>query len=161
MFQEEEYLYYKKLPIYKRSLILVKRLFKNKKDKGGYPYINHLRNVSRDFKDENLKSIALMHDVLEGTGMTPDELKKLGYNDEFISVLKILTNTYQSYDEYIDNLIKSNNLTAYIIKLKDLLNNLDLTRLKTINKKDINRSKKYINAYLKIINKMEEKNDRY
>ena len=31
-----------------------------------------------------------------------DELKKLGYHDEFITVIKLLTNTYSSYDEYIE-----------------------------------------------------------
>lgn len=155
MFQEEEYLLYKQMPIYERSLILVKVLFKNKKDKGGHSYINHLRHVSRDLKGEKLKAMGLMHDVLEDTDMTPEEMKKLGYNDEFITVVKLLTNTYPSYDEYIDNLIKSNNKDAFVIKLKDLLDNMDLTRLQMVSEKDINRSKRYINAYLKIINKME------
>ena len=96
-----------------------------------------------------------MHDVLEDTDMTPEEMKKLGYNDEFITVVKLLTNNYPSYDEYIDNLIKSNNKDAFVIKLKDLLDNMDLTRLQMVSEKDINRSKRYIKAYLKIINKME------
>ena len=87
------------MPIYERSLILVKVLFKNKKDKGGHSYINHLRHVSRDLKGEKLKAMGLMHDVLEDTDMTPEEMKKLGYNDEFITVVKLLTNTYPSYDE--------------------------------------------------------------
>lgn len=155
MFQEEEYLLYKQMPVYKRSLALIKIFFKGKKDKGGHSYMNHLRHVSRDLKGEKLKALGLMHDVLEDTEVTPEELKKLGYHDEFITAIKLLTNTYSSYDEYIDNLIKSNNKDALTIKLRDLLDNMDLTRLKKINENDIKRSKKYINAYLKIINKME------
>lgn len=155
MFQEEEYLFYQRMPICERSLALTEKLFKNKKDKGGNSYINHLKHVSRDLKDERLKAMGLMHDVLEDTDMTDKELKKLGYDDEFIAVLILLTNTCDSYDEYIDNLIESNNKNALTIKLKDLLDNMDLTRLQTVSEKDINRSKRYINAYLKIINKME------
>ena len=155
MFQEEEYLFYQQLPIYERSLSLIKKLFQDQKDKGGNFYINHLICVSRDLKSEKLKALGLMHDILEDTDIKEEELKKLGYDNEFINTMKLLTNTYHSYDEYIDNLIKSNNKDALTIKLKDLLDNMDLTRLKMINDNDIKRSKKYLNAYLKIINKME------
>ena len=80
MFQEEEYLLYKQMPVYKRSLALIKIFFKEKKDKGGHSYINHLKHVSRDLKGEKLKALGLMHDVLEDTEVTPEELKKLGYH---------------------------------------------------------------------------------
>ena len=155
MFHEEEYLFYQQLPIYERSLSLIKKLFQDQKDKGGNFYINHLIRVSRDLKSEKLKALGLMHDILEDTDIKEEELKKLGYDNEFINTMKLLTNTYHSYDEYIDSLIKSNNKDALTIKLKDLLDNMDLTRLQIINERDIKRSKKYMNAYLQIINKME------
>jgi len=66
-----------------------------------------------------------------------------------------LTNIYDNYEFYIDKIIESNNQEAIEIKIKDLLHNMDVTRLKKITKKDLKRIEKYIKAYLKIINKIE------
>ena len=96
-----------------------------------------------------------MHDVLEDTEVTSDDLLKLGYDKEFILVLEILTHRDGSYSEYIDKIINSKNKDAIEIKMKDLLHNMDLTRIKNITEKDINRCKKYIDAYLKLIKYME------
>lgn len=103
-----------------------------------------------------------MHDVLEDTPVTSEDLRNLGYDHDFITVLEILTNTYDSYDEYIDHIVASNNKNALAIKLKDLLHNMDLLRLEKVTEKDLQRTKKYIKAYCKIIEKMKgEENDRY
>jgi len=158
MFQERDYIYYQTLGIYERSRKLVEMLFKDKLDKGHSSYMIHLEHVSMDFHDERKKSMALMHDVLEDTEVTKDDLKRLGYDEEFINVLEILTNTWDSYEEYIDKILKSNNKDALEIKIKDLLHNMDLTRVEHVTKKDLQRSEKYIKAYLKIIEKMEGDN---
>lgn len=155
MLDNLDYHFYSNLRLYDRSKMLVEKLFAKKKDKAGACYLNHLTHVSQDLKTEEQKALGLMHDILEDTDMTEDELRKLGYKEKFIASIKLLTNTYDSYDEYIDSIIESDNKDVMMVKLKDLLDNMDLTRLKKINDNDIKRSKKYINAYLKIINKME------
>lgn len=162
MLSDSEIKYYKKLDILKRSEELVKKLFQNKLDKGSHSYLEHLEHVSRDFKNNRKKAMALMHDVLEDTSITKEDLSKLGYDEDFIEVLEILTNTYNSYEEYIDHILKVNNKDAFDIKMKDLLHNMDLTRLKKITQKDLQRTEKYWKSYLKIINQLEgEENDRY
>ena len=99
--------------------------------------------------------MALMHDVLEDTNVTKEDLMLLGYDKDFIHVLELLTNTFHTYEEYIENLINSNNKDAFEIKMKDLLHNMDLTRVKKITQKDLKRTEKYIKAYLRIIEKLE------
>ena len=155
MFTKEEILHYKELDLYSRSLELVTRFFKDKTDKANVNYMNHLLYVSRDFDDIFIKSVALMHDVLEDTPITANDLTSLGYSNEFIKTLELLNNTYDTYQEYIDQLINSHNKTAMKIKLKDLLHNMDLTRLKTVTERDKKRSEKYVEAYLKIITNLE------
>lgn len=124
--------------------------------------MDHLTHVSQDFTDEKIKSIALMHDVLEDTEVTEEDLMLLGYDKSFVKVLKLLTNTYETYEEYIEGILNSKNEVALRIKLKDLLHNLDVTRLKKITKKDIKRSMKYLDAYIKVIEKLGgEEYDRY
>ena len=162
MFTEEQIKFYRNKSIYNRSMALVKALFNDKSDKAHKNYMDHLRHVSNDFKNPRLKSMALMHDVLEDTSVTREDLRNLGYDHDFITVLEILTNTYDSYDEYIDHIVASNNKNALAIKLKDLLHNMDLLRLEKVTEKDLQRTKKYIKAYCKIIEKMKgEENDRY
>ena len=155
MFLEWEINYYRSLGIYERSVELVKKLFESKLDKGNHNYLNHLEHVSQDFEEERKKSMALMHDVLEDTKVTRMDLENLGYDDEFISVLELLTNTFDTYEEYIEHLLASNNKDAFEIKMKDLLHNMDLTRVEKITKKDLKRCDKYIKAYLRIIEKLE------
>ena len=155
MFTKEEILHYKELDLYSRSLELVTRFFKEKKDKANSNYMNHLLRVSQDFNDINIKSMALMHDVLEDTPITKEDLCILGYSDEFIETLELLSNTYDTYQEYIDHLIHSHNQVAMKIKLKDLLHNMDLTRLDKVTEIDKLRTQKYVDAYLKIITSLE------
>ncbi len=155
MFSKEDLDFYQGLNLYERSYELVKNLFKEKLDKGNSNYLDHLEHVSQDFKDERKKSMALMHDVLEDTNVTKEDLMLLGYDKDFIHVLELLTNTFHTYEEYIENLINSNNKDAFEIKMKDLLHNMDLTRVKKITQKDLKRTEKYIKAYLRIIEKLE------
>ena len=155
MFQESECTFYRNLGIYERSHALVEKLFSEKLDKGNSNYLNHLEHVSQDFKEDRKKSMALMHDVLEDTEVTRKDLESLGYDDDFIQVLELLTNTYDSYEEYIEHLLNANNKDAFEIKMKDLLHNMDLTRVKKITAKDLKRTEKYIKAYLRIIEKLE------
>ena len=156
MILKNEIGYYQSLGLYERSQLIVQELFQEKKDKSGHPYMNHLIKVSEDFEEERIKSMALMHDVLEDTKLTSKDLKTLGYDEDFIKVLELLTNTYDTYEEYIDTLLKSNNHIAIQIKMKDVLHNMDISRFASPKEKDFQRVKrKYIPTYMKILDKLE------
>lgn len=149
---------FKKMDILNRSKELVNLYFSEKVDLGNHPYSNHLYHVSKDFEEDEIKSLALLHDLLEDTEVTTEDLKEMGYNESFIQVLVLLTNDLPSYDDYIDRLVSSNNIVAMQIKLQDLLHNMDVTRLSKLKPKDIKRVReKYIKAYLKIVEALERR----
>ena len=88
-FSEEEYELLKNNDnlIYK-SLEIVTRLFDNQVDKGGMPYTIHLLKVYGGVDDYLEKVCALLHDVVEDTDVTFEDLSDIGFPSEVIDVLK-------------------------------------------------------------------------
>ena len=143
--------------IYK-SLELVTRLFNDKEDKGGQPYVIHLLKVYSGVSEYIEKVCALLHDVVEDTDIDYSDLEWLGYNKDIIEILRILTKLKgEDYKVYIDRIIESNNIHAMNIKLSDLRHNMDISRIKNPTTNDYERiSKRYEPAYQKILNKVNE-----
>jgi len=141
-----------------KSKILVEKLFEGKVDKGGNPYMIHLLSVSYFMENETDKIVAILHDVIEDTPVTKDELLLLGYSNEVIEAVEILTrNEKEDYSKYIDRLIASENLTVLNVKLSDLKNNMDISRIKNPTPKDFSRIEtRYRPSYVKIENKINE-----
>ncbi|MEG2116543.1 MAG: GTP pyrophosphokinase [Clostridia bacterium] len=118
-------------------------------DKSGAPYVFHPFFLATQMDDENSVVLALLHDVVEDTDKTFDDIKALGVNDDVIAALKLLThNLAVPYFEYV-NKIKENKL-ATKVKLADLKHNSDLSRLKCPTQKDVERVAKYA-ASIKIL----------
>ena len=143
--------------IYK-SLEIVTRLFNDKEDKGGQPYVIHLLKVYSGVSEYLEKVCALLHDVVEDTDVSYHDLEIVGYNNDVIDILKILTKVKgEDYRDYIERIIESNNIHALNIKLADLRHNMDITRIKNPTTNDYERvSKRYEPAYQKILNKINE-----
>lgn len=118
-------------------------------DKGGQPYILHpLRLMMRLRTDDHqLMTIAVMHDLVEDTDITIEDLVEKGFSKRVTTALEYLThNEEDSYDRYLTKLTV--NKDALLVKLEDLRDNSDITRLKGVRDKDIVRMKKYHSAYL-------------
>ena len=158
-FTEEEFKDIKETDnlIYK-SLEIVTRVFSQKTDKGGFPYIIHLLKVYSNVSDYIEKVCALLHDVVEDTDITYDDLRDVGYSEDIIEILTILTKVKgEDYRNYIDRIINSKNIHAMNIKLADLRHNMDSGRIKNPTPNDYERiTKRYEPAYEKIINKLNE-----
>lgn len=122
--------------------------FKNVLDKGNQPYILHCLRVMNNLNTEDweLKAIAVMHDNLEDNVCTAKDLMNLGFSMRVIDTLMDLThNKKDSYEDYIKRI--SLNEDAVKIKLADLKDNSDITRLKDLDLKDLKRVQKYHKAY--------------
>lgn len=115
-------------------------------DKAGQPYIYHpLRVMLYAEGDEKVKCAAVLHDVMEDSPITENYLKKEGFDDEIITALKLLTRSEeQDYFEYVKNL-KSNPI-AKAVKLADLKDNMDMSRIKEPKERDFLRLEKYKKA---------------
>lgn len=114
-------------------------------DKSGFPYIHHPLHIAESMKDEKTVAAALLHDVLEDTDVTIDELRKNGIPDDVIEALQALTHSdTEEYLEYIERVRK--NPIARRVKIADLQHNMDVSRLCAVTDKDIERIQKYKRA---------------
>ena len=126
----------------KRATMLANIFFKDKKDKGGFPYLGHLQFVSNAFEDEDHKVVGMLHDMIEDTVVSKTILSELGFSDRVVDAVVLLTRTSDDYYEYIDNIVNSNNLLAIDVKLKDLEHNMDIARIVNPTEKDYERLEK-------------------
>lgn len=90
--------------------------------------------------------VALLHDTLEDTSLTSKDLLKKGIPIEVVSTVEVLSRDRKTdYFDYIREIKKDE--VATLVKMADLLDNMDYNRLKNITKKDISRMEKYENAF--------------
>lgn len=143
----------------KKAMEIMVRQHKNKTDKSGLPYILHPWLVAEHQIDEVRTIVALLHDVVEDTNMTLEDIKNEGFSDEVVEAIRLLThNPDEEYLDYINNI--SNNEIALDVKLEDLKHNSQITRLNNITDIDIERAERY-KKYLEYLeNKKIEKNKR-
>lgn len=132
------------------AFAIVAEAFKNKQDKGGEPYILHCIRVMNgvDPNNEDKRIAAVLHDVPEDCPeWTFDKLREAGFSERVIDLLKLLTHDKEkvSYEDYIKRI--SHDPDATDIKKADLRDNSDITRLKGLRKKDVERMEKYHRAY--------------
>ena len=144
--------------MYEKTLALVTDLFKDKVDKAGLPYINHLLGVANQGKNEYEKILGLLHDVIEDTKLNAYDLLKLGYPIDIVSRVELLTKPKNiSYRDYVDNIINKGDLITLKIKKYDLNNNLDKNRQAKLSKeKIIYFNQRYLPALEKINQKILE-----
>jgi len=120
-------------------------------DKGGAPYILHPLRVMMNVEGECEKICAVLHDVVEDSDVTFDDLRREGFGEDVLTVLERLTRRAdESYDDFIGRVL--HNEIACQVKRADLIDNMDLARIPNPTEKDTGRIIKYI-AALKRINK--------
>lgn len=129
----------------KKAMKISFEAHKNQVDKNGIPYIYHPIHLAEQMEDENTICVALLHDVVEDTDITFEELQKMGFNDDIIEALKLMTHDERvPYMDYVRE-IKNNSIAAKV-KMADLKHNSDLTRLDVIDEKAKQRVEKYKKA---------------
>lgn len=146
--------------LHNTALSLVEHYHNDMVDKGGSPYINHLVYVSMHCRNKYSKIGGLLHDILEDTACTPEILSKHNIPTLIIDAIQIVSKKEgESYDEFIQRIIDSNNIIALEIKYWDLTNNMDLNRLPNVREKDILRvQKRYLPSRMAIEQKLNELN---
>ena len=139
-------------PLTQKAMKIAFEAHKNQTDKNGIPYIYHPVHLAEQMDSENTICVALLHDVVEDTSMTFEDLQAEGFSPEIIDSLKLLTHDDAvPYMEYVKEIKK--NPIATKVKLADLRHNSDLTRLDKVNEKALKRVEKYKKA----IEMLEEK----
>ena len=126
-----------------KALNIAYKAHHGQKDKGDVPYIFHPYHIAEKFNNETDICVAILHDVLEDTFVSKEELE--GYfPKEVIEPLVLLTrSTHDTYFEYIKNICS--NPIARKVKIEDIKHNLVFERIqnKTRNEK---LEKRYLKA---------------
>lgn len=116
------------------------------KDKSGRPYIFHPLRVMHSVETYEAKVIAILHDVAESGKVTFDELLEYGIPKHLVITLRLMSRDKKlSYEDYIAQIAE--NPLAARVKIADLKDNLDTSRLKELSDEDIERIKKYTSAF--------------
>ncbi|MDP2571620.1 hypothetical protein Q8W40_05465 [Vibrio penaeicida] len=118
-------------------------------DKGGTPYVLHPLRLMFKFQCQKEMIVAVLHDVIEDGSITLEYLLKAGFSGDIVHSVDCLTKrSHEAYEEYILRLSKDT--LARTIKIEDIKDNLDLSRLEVVLEKDLVRLKKYHRA-LKVL----------
>jgi (p)ppGpp synthase/HD superfamily hydrolase len=118
-------------------------------EKAGQPYCLHLLRVMFRLESEQERMAGVLHDLVEDTPYTLDDLRSMGYPDAVIEVLDCVTHRDgESYEEFIER-IKPNPL-ARRVKIADLEDNMDLRRLPELSERDVARMNRYRRAWAEL-----------
>lgn len=143
--------------IYK-ALEIVTTLFECDKDKGGMPYMLHILYVYKHVSSMEEKVVALLHDVIEDKDVTCDDLIEVGFPQKIVNDVVTLTRVKPiEYKDYVENIIINGSVEALHVKLADVENNMDISRILNPTVEDIDRVKRrYVPTHEKILNRLKE-----
>lgn len=114
-------------------------------DKGGNSYILHPLRVMLKMTTDEERIVAVLHDVIEDTSVTPAMLSELGFPRYIVSAIICLSRYEESYMDFIRR-CKQNEL-ARKVKIADIEDNMDLSRIPNPVEEDFKRIKKYEKAW--------------
>ena len=137
-------------PLTKKALRLCFDAHREQVDKTGLPYVFHPFHLAEQMKDEATTVCALLHDVVEDTDYTLDDLRAMGFPADVVDALALLTHDPAvPYMDYVKEIAK--NPIARKVKMADLRHNSDLSRMDEVDEWAVKRTEKYKKAlaYLK------------
>ena len=136
-----------------KAITIATRAHAGQVDKGGAPYILHPLRVMLSRGNELERICAVLHDTIEDSEITFDVLRKEGFSEEVIAVLDCLTKLKgEKYEAFIERILT--NITACQVKLADLCDNMNLSRIENPTEKDEARVKKYQEARERILDSL-------
>ena len=105
-----------------KALQIAAGAHEGQKDKDGQPYILHPLRVMNAVEDEPAKVVAVLHDVIEDTSVTAEELRREGFDEAVLAAVECLT--YRKGEPYADYVVRcKGDEIARRVKLADLEDN--------------------------------------
>ena len=124
-------------------------------DRNGLPYIYHPIHLAEYMQTEDTCVVALLHDVIEDTDVTMEDLRGYGFTEAQLEAVRFMTHIppdramtkEEQMEDYLDYVrrLKTNEI-ARTVKLADLKHNSDITRLNEVTDTDFKRREKYQKA---------------
>lgn len=137
------------MPTLEHAIALAANAHRGQLDKSGQPYILHPLRVMFRCQTDAQRIVAVLHDVIEDTPTTPDDLRRLGYPDEILAALDCLTKRQgEPYEAFVER--AAANPIARAVKIADIEDNLDLRRLPGVSDADVARLARYVKAWRRL-----------
>jgi (p)ppGpp synthase/HD superfamily hydrolase len=134
------------LDLLEKAIVIAVGAHHGHRDRYGAPYILHPFRVMSRVNSVTEKIVAILHDVVEDTKWTLEDLKREGFPDSVLAALDYVTKREgEDYEEFVER--SRSNPLARSVKLADLEDNMDLRRLPAITEEDKNRLEKYVKAW--------------
>lgn len=133
------------------AITLAVQAHQGQMDKSGQPYILHPLRVMFRCRTESGRIVAILHDVIEDTPTTPDDLRRLGFSEEILAALDCVTKRQgENYADFVER--AAANPIAREVKLADLEDNMDLRRLgeAELTPKAVDRLNRYMKAWQRL-----------
>ena len=134
-----------------KAVAIALEAHRDAKDKAGMPYVGHIMRVMHAGRTYDEKIVGVLHDLVEDTDWTFDRLLEEGFPTHIVEALRCVTkiNDDESYEHFIER-VKTNPL-AIAVKINDLTDNMDIRRLSDLTEKDVQRLRKYLQAYRSLV----------
>ena len=120
------------------------RLHRGQKDKSGAPYIGHPARVAGRLQFPEEQVVGWLHDTVEDTGLTLREIEAQFGPETAAAVDAMSRRDGEAWDDYLQRVRQ--NSTARAVKISDLIDNSNLTRLENVTLRDVLRQEKYNKA---------------
>ena len=130
-----------------RAIAIAAEAHAGQNDRAGAPYILHPIRLMIQMDSENAMMAAVLHDVVENSVWTLDDLRKEGFSNEVLNAVDSLTHRDKEGEDYWDYIQRAkSDPIAIKVKLADLEDNLNPDRLNEITEKDEKRFDRYRKA---------------
>ena len=118
-------------------------------DKAGQPYILHPLRVMARLSTDTERIVAILHDVVEDSDVTLDDLRAEGFSDEIVDAIDHVTRREgESYEAFIERIAP--HPLARRVKLADLADNMDVTRLVVLDERGMERMQRYLRSWQRL-----------
>ncbi|MBX7221538.1 MAG: HD domain-containing protein [Blastocatellia bacterium] len=135
-----------------RAIAIAATAHQEQRDKAGAPYVLHPIRMMLRMNTEVEMMAAVLHDVIEDTPWTLEQLQAEGFSEEVVAAVDCLSHRPdEPYSEFIER-IRSNHI-AMRVKLADIEDNMDFRRIKNLTERDLRRVEKY-HHYWKLLKEM-------
>ncbi|WP_347927302.1 HD domain-containing protein [Pseudomonas helvetica] len=128
-----------------RAIAIAAAAHEGQVDKGGAPYILHPLKVMLRVDTLEERIVAVLHDVVEDSGISLDDLRQEGFSETVLAAIESVTKLPgESYELFVER--AAQNPIGRVVKLADLEENSDVSRIAQPSWEDLERIEKYRRA---------------
>jgi (p)ppGpp synthase/HD superfamily hydrolase len=128
------------------AILLAAQAHQGQRDRNGQPYVLHVLRVMLRVETDEQRTAAVLHDLVEDTPHSLEELRALGFDEHVVHAVDCLTHRDgEPYEAYVQR--AASDPIARVVKVADLEDNMDLRRLDEITERDLARFQRYLAAW--------------